>query len=149
MLLVVIFAIFLTHGQIVDLIAHKNPSASILQVGGVTSGLTEKLLSILQADKTETKRFKQISFCDGNQGFIEKMEVKYERLKPAVKLIHIEPGNSILPQGLKDGSVDVIIFTSEGLAGEQRTSLLTNIGRVLKLGGKALYFGLAEDCSTE
>jgi hypothetical protein len=149
MFLVVIFAIFLTHGQIVDLIAHKNPSASILQVGGVASGLTEKLLSTLQADKTETKRFKQISFCDGNQGFIEKMEVKYERLKPAVKLIHIEPGNSVLHQGLKDGSVDIVIFTSEGLTGEQRTSLLANIGRVLKLGGKALYLGLAEDCRTE
>lgn len=75
------------------------------------------------------------------------MEVKYENVKPAVTFTHIGFGD--LPQTLKEGSVDVVIFSSEGLIDEQRASLMKGISRVLKLGGKALSSGLADNPTTE
>jgi hypothetical protein len=129
------------------LIAHKTPNISILQVGGVTPELTNKLLSILQIDKTEKKRSTYASFCDRYQKLIEDMDVKYQDMKPAVTFTHVVSGD--LPQSLKDSSVDVVIFSCKGLMDKEQANLTKAIGRVLKLGGKALSFGPAGTFSTE
>jgi hypothetical protein len=129
--------------------AHKNPSASLLQVGGVTPKLTREVLSILEADDSTARRFKSIRFSDGDQELINKLATQYEGLKPTVHFAHTESEKSDLPLELKDSSIDLVLLGSQGLAEQQWTELLSNVVRILKPGGKLLTVGPVEHTGAE
>jgi len=114
-----------------------------LQVGGVSPELTRKLLSILEADDSTTKRFQSIKFFDRNQGLIDKLAIQHDGLKPAVQFTLSGSVDGKLPAELKDSSIDFALLDSQGLADQQQTELLSNAVRILKPGGKLLMIGQA------
>jgi ubiquinone/menaquinone biosynthesis C-methylase UbiE len=139
----------LTERQIVDLIAHKNPRATFLQVGGVTPELTRKVLSILNASDITARRFKSISFFDGYQELINNLATQYEGLKSTVEFAHTESQKVNLPPELKDSSIDLVLLSSQGLEEQQWTELLSHTVRILKPNGKLLVIGALEHNGAE
>jgi len=130
--------------QIIDLVAHKNPRASILQVGGVTPELVREALQILEADDSKARRFKTIGFLDRDEDLIKKMATLYEGLRPEVQFTHIESEKSNLLLEHKDSSIDLAILGSQGLPEQQYSEASSRIVRMLKPGGKLLVMGPVE-----
>lgn len=114
-----------------------------MQYGAVTAALTQRLLSVLEADDLTSKRVNSIKFFESNQPSIEKLATQYEALKPSVQFALSESTAGKLSPDLKDGSIDLILLDLHTVVEQQRTELLANATRILRSGGKLITIGNA------
>nr|P9WET8.1 RecName: Full=Highly reducing polyketide synthase Preu1; AltName: Full=biosynthesis protein Preu1 [Preussia isomera]UNY67713.1 polyketide synthase Preu1 [Preussia isomera] len=123
---------------IVDLVAHKNPRSSLLQVGGVTPELTQRILSNLEADNVSAKRFKNIKVVDANQELISQLETQYATPAGTVQFEKVTLDEAQSLAELKESSIDLAIVNIEELHSDKVSEYLANVLRSLKPGGKVL-----------
>ena len=95
----------------VDLLAHKNPSMKIVELGAGTGGMTRQVLSALKVSGSEDgrARYAQYDYTDISGAYFEKAKEKFvpPGQKMRFKTLNIEsnPGE----QGLEPGSYDLVV----------------------------------------
>lgn len=132
----------------VDLLAHKNPSLSILEIGAGTGGATEPVLRALgpknQGHEHSTPRYDQYAYTDISPGFFEDARTRFrthtDRL--VFKILDIE--KDPLLQGFEASKYDLIIASCVLHATANINCTLSNTRKLLKPGGKLL---LLEPCN--
>jgi hypothetical protein len=115
-----------------------------LQVGAVTNELTQKVMSILEADSRKMRRLKSINFFDKDEQLINKLATQYDGLKTVAQFAHMESANSNLLLEIKDNSVDLAILCSQQQTAHEWIELVSRVVSVLKPGGKLLIIGHLE-----
>ncbi len=132
----------------VDLLAHKNPSLSILEIGAGTGSATKQVLDALQPQvkphEQGTPRYDQYTYTDISPGFFEEAKKRFidhgDRL--LFKTLDIE--KDPLLQGFDASKYDLVIASCVLHATASIDNTLANTRKLLKPAGKLV---LIEPCN--
>lgn len=120
-----------------DLLAHKNPSLSVLEVGAGTGGATKHILKCLTQDGSIERiaRYSEYCFTDVSPSFFEKgQDVFGEFPRMQYKVFDLE--QDPIKQEYEPESFDLIVAFLVLHATTSLGQTMSNLRKVLKPGGK-------------
>lgn len=125
----------------VDLVAHKNPSMDILEIGAGTGGATVPILECLSGHANHTNemntipRYKRYTFTDVSPAFFEKARETLKSFQNVgYEVLNIEKDPS--DQGFKEAQYDMVICSAVLHATTNLRETMMNVRKLLKPGGK-------------
>ena len=127
----------------VDLLAHKNPSMSILEIGAGTGGATSPILGILSnraesGGQQSTFRYRHYTYTDISLGFFEAAQERFREHSERMTFKPLDISKEPLQQGFESSQYDLIIASAVLHATENIDETLSNARQLLKPGGKLL-----------
>jgi NADPH:quinone reductase-like Zn-dependent oxidoreductase/SAM-dependent methyltransferase len=134
----------------VELLAHKNPSMRVLEIGAGTGGATESVLIALGPPSPNdghcTARFHEYDYTDVSASFFERAKARFERYSDRMDFKALDIEKDIKQQGFEEGKYDLIVASCVLHATTNIHNTLTNTRALLKPGGKLL---LLEPCQLD
>lgn len=127
----------------VDMLAHKNPSMDILEVGAGTGGATGPILECLSRytgrsdDNTDIPRYERYTFTDISPAFFEKAKQAFEAY-PNIEYSTLNIEKDPTSQGYVEGQYDMVICSAVLHATTNLQETMTNVRKLLKPGGKLI-----------
>lgn len=127
----------------VDLLAHKNPSMSILEIGAGTGGATSPILNILcncaeSDDQPNTFRYRHYTYTDISPGFFEAAQERFRKHSERMSFKPLDISKEPSQQGFESSQYDLIIASAVLHATENIDETLSNTRQLLRPGGKLL-----------
>ncbi len=129
-------------GNMVKYLAHKNPRARILEIGGGTGGTTEYALSALGIEDPLAGSY---DFTDVSSGFFEAAQEKFQAWKNIMRYKKLDIEQDPSKQGFEKGTYDLIIACQVLHATKSMDNTMTNVRNLLKPGGKLLIMETTKD----
>ncbi|OJJ45037.1 hypothetical protein ASPZODRAFT_160532 [Penicilliopsis zonata CBS 506.65] len=134
--------------SVVDILAHKNPTMRVLEVGAGTGSCTSVALDVLNAYDMESqhhhaKRYHDYTFTDISPAFFEKAEELFSAYPPMIyKTFDLtqDPAS----QGFELGTYDLILASNVMHAPGNTDRLLHNCSRLLKPGGRLVMLEITQ-----
>lgn len=136
----------------VDLLAHKNPNQSILEIGAGTGGATAPILQTLGAqfpkDHHGTPRYDQFTYTDISPGFFEEAKERFSSHSDRLLFRTLDIEKDPVQQGFEAGKYDLVIASCVLHATTNTEMTLMHTRKLLKPGGKLILFEPCNlDCS--
>ena len=127
----------------VDLLAHKNPSMSILEIGAGTGGATSPILDILSScargdGKQSTFRYQHYTYTDISPSFFEVAKERFRQHNERMSFKPLDIGKSPLQQGFESSQYDLVVASAVLHATENIAETLSYTRHLLRPGGKLL-----------
>jgi acyl transferase domain-containing protein/NADPH:quinone reductase-like Zn-dependent oxidoreductase/SAM-dependent methyltransferase len=128
----------------VELMAHKNPNMSILEIGAGTGGATAAVLQALgppdATDEHGTARFEEYVYTDISAGFFEEAKTRFKDYTSRLSFHTLDIEKELPTQGFGDAKYDLIVASCVLHATADIQQTLQNTHHLLKPGGKLLLF---------
>jgi acyl transferase domain-containing protein/NADPH:quinone reductase-like Zn-dependent oxidoreductase len=128
----------------VDLMAHKNPNMSILEIGAGTGGATAAVLQALgpsdPSDEYSTPRFHEYAYTDISAGFFEKAKARFNDHASRLTFHTLDIEKEPQTQGFGDAKYDLIVASCVLHATADIQQMLQHTKSLLKPEGKLLLF---------
>ena len=127
----------------VDILAHKNPGMSILEIGAGTGGATSPILDILsdlgeEGGQQSTFRYRNYTYTDISLGFFEAAQERFREHSERMSFKPLDISKDPAQQGFEPSQYDLIIASAVLHATENIDETLSNTRQLLKPGGKLL-----------
>ena len=126
----------------VDLLAHKNPSMAILEIGAGTGGATLPMLNILsnsaKGGKQSTFRYQHYTYTDISTSFFEGAKERFRQHHERMSFKPLDISKSPLQQGFESSQYDLIVASAVLHATENIAETLSYTRDLLRPGGKLL-----------
>ena len=127
----------------VDVLAHKNPSMSILEIGAGTGGATSPILEILSKSakdggRKSTPRYHHYTYTDISPSFFEAAQERFREHSERMSFRPLDIGMDPLKQGFASSQYDLIVASAVLHATESIDETLSNTRQLLRPGGKLL-----------
>jgi ubiquinone/menaquinone biosynthesis C-methylase UbiE len=114
----------------------KDPTSSILQIGGFDQGLTDSLLSTLKVGACGQALTSKILVLDTLEETVSQIREKYDSKISTVSALQYDMAQSLSSQMRRGDSFDVLLVTMDSqLDEERRRAFLTEARRLLNPGG--------------
>jgi acyl transferase domain-containing protein/NADPH:quinone reductase-like Zn-dependent oxidoreductase len=137
-----------------DVLAHQNPSAKVLEIGAGTGGTTKEILDTLACESLDDRskvskmpRFSEFVFTDISSVFFENAKERFsnslDRMRFATLNIEKEP----IDQGFEAASYDIIVASNVLHATANLSVTLENARKLLKPGGKLILYECVDPTS--
>ena len=123
----------------IDLLAHKNPSMTILEIGagtGSVSGHVVKALCTEHSASDGIARFARYDYTDISESFFEQARERFQLFKSKMQFRMLNIEDDIVDQGYKEGEYDLIIAAWVLHATRDLAATVRNVRKLLKPGGK-------------
>jgi hypothetical protein len=120
--------------KVVDLIAHKNPELSILQLGG-NLDLTTQLLSVLAPDKFGNERFSNFVVADTTSSTYEEFNKTFHDRSSKLRCIKLNEDLGLQGQTVQPESFDIIITAASFDSSRQKVGFFQDVSGLLQKGG--------------
>ena len=132
--------------KIVNLFAHHNPRAKILEVGGGTGACTGPVLrSLGGGDSEKAPRFAHYDFTDVSSGFFEMAREKFGAWGDLVSYSKLDMEQDLMAQPFELESYDLIIACQVLHATKAMKNTMNNVRKLLKPGGKLVMVETTQD----
>lgn len=119
----------------------KDPTLSILQIGGFDHGLTDNLLSTLKAGACGQALTSKILILDTLEETVSQIREKYDSESSTVSALQFDMAKSLSSQMRRGDNFDVLLVTMDPhLDEEGKRSFLTEARKLLNLGGIFVVF---------
>ena len=123
----------------IDLLAHKEPSMKILEIGagtGSVSGHVVKALCTEESGSGDIARFARYDYTDISESFFEKARQRFQSLQSKMhfRILNIE--EDVIQQGYTEGEYDLIVAAWVLHATRDLAATVRNVRKLLKTGGK-------------
>lgn len=134
--------------SVVDILAHKNPTMRVLEVGAGTGSCTSIALDVLNAYDRDmpghhAKRYNDYTFTDISPAFFEKAEELFGAYPPMIYKT-FDLSVDAAAQGFDLGQYDLILASNVMHAPGNTDLLLRNCSRLLKPGGKLVMLEITQ-----
>lgn len=129
-------------GNYVDLLAHKNPSLKVLEIGGGTGGFTANVFQPLFANGQS--RYQRYTFTDISPSFFERVRDRYSSQASRMDFQTLDIEKDPKEQGFECGTYDVVVAGSVLHATADMRLTLANVRKLLKPGGKLIMFEIVK-----
>lgn len=126
----------------IDLLAFKNPSLNILEIGAGTGGQTARLLEKLSFDGV--KKWACYDYTDISPGFFEQARMNFQAFADKMSFCVCDISNDPKVQSFELGSYDLIVASHVLHATNNLHKPLRNGRKLLKPSGKLLLFETTE-----
>ncbi|KAF2864665.1 hypothetical protein BDV95DRAFT_508906 [Massariosphaeria phaeospora] len=120
--------------SLLDLLAHKNPSMKIIEVGAGTGGTSA--IAINSLVKAKTARFAQYDYTDISAAFFESAKDMFESTVSKMDFKVLDASADPAKQGFELGTYDLVVAANVLHATESLDVTLRNVHSLLKPGGK-------------
>ncbi|PYH88158.1 ketoacyl-synt-domain-containing protein [Aspergillus ellipticus CBS 707.79] len=123
----------------VDLLAHKDPSIKILEVGAGTGGLSASILGRLALPGKKQKRglrCTRYTYTDISPGFFEAATERFRPYSDQMEFRVLDVEKDPVEQGFDAAAYDVVVASAVLHATPYVTAALGNVHRLLKPNGK-------------
>lgn len=122
-----------------ELLTHKHPNTSILEVGAGTGGLTKHVMKTLiqQGSRGATARYSKYVFTDISPSFFSHGKEIFEGC-PGMEFRTLDLEKDVLAQGYEAGTFDLIFASLVLHATSSLDQSLTHLKTLLKPGGKLI-----------
>ncbi len=132
--------------QLIDVAAHKNPKARVLEIGGGTGGCTVHALQVLGGGNSgRPTRFAHYDFTDISSGFFEMARQKFEAWGDLIHYTKLDVEVDPVAQGFEEGSYDLILACQVLHATKNMCRTLQNVRKLLRPGGKLMMIETTND----
>ncbi|GKT50532.1 prosolanapyrone synthase [Colletotrichum spaethianum] len=134
--------------SVIDILAHKNPTMRVLEVGAGTGSCTSIALDVLNAFDRDmpghhAKRYHDYTFTDISPAFFEKAEELFSAYPPMIyKTFNLSVDAAA--QGFELGEYDLILASNVMHAPANTDQLLLNCSRLLKPGGRLVMLEITQ-----
>ncbi|RFU23814.1 hypothetical protein B7463_g12524, partial [Scytalidium lignicola] len=128
-----------------DLLGHKNPNMSILEIGSGTGGFTLPTLQALTDKDTGLPRFGSLAFTDISTGFFEAAKQKLAHWSDLISYAKLDIELDPTEQGFEAGAYDVILAANVLHATRSMKNTMANVRKLLKPGGKLVLVELTRE----
>ncbi|KAL4804624.1 hypothetical protein BDV18DRAFT_165984 [Aspergillus unguis] len=134
--------------SVIDIMAHKNPTMRVLEVGAGTGSCTSVALEALNAYDIDSadhhaKRYKDYTFTDISPAFFEKAEELFNKYPPMIyQTFDVSADPSA--QGFELGAYDLILASNVIHAPGNTDQLLRNCSKLLKPGGRIVMLEITK-----
>ena len=126
----------------VDLLAHKNPSMSILEIGAGTGGATSPILEILsnyaKGGNQSTFRYQHYTYTDISPSFFETAKERFGQHNERMSFKPLDISKSPLQQGFESSEYDLVVASGVLHATRNIAETLSYTRHLLRPGGKLL-----------
>ena len=127
----------------VDLLAHKNPSMSILEIGAGTGGATLPILNVLSnsaqgSAQQDSFRYQHYTYTDLSPGVFEAAQEQFQAHSEKMSFRTLDIGKNTSQQGFESSQYDLIIASAVLHATEDIDDTLSHTRQLLRPGGKLL-----------
>jgi SAM-dependent methyltransferase len=134
--------------SVVDILAHKNPTMRVLEVGAGTGSCTSIALDVLNVYDRDmpghhAKRYHDYTFTDISPAFFEKAEELFSAYPP-MNYKTFDLSVDAAEQGFDLGEYDLILASNVMHAPGNTDQLLQNCSRLLKPGGKLVMLEITQ-----
>ncbi|OQE84225.1 hypothetical protein PENNAL_c0027G02236 [Penicillium nalgiovense] len=134
--------------SVVDILAHKNPTMRVLEVGAGTGSCTSIALDVLNVYDRDmpghhAKRYHDYTFTDISPAFFEKAEELFSAYPP-MNYKTFDLSVDAAEQGFELGEYDLILASNVMHAPGNTGKLLQNCSRLLKPGGKLVMLEITQ-----
>jgi SAM-dependent methyltransferase len=134
--------------SVVDILAHKNPTMRVLEVGAGTGSCTSIALGVLNAYDRDTpghhaKRYHDYTFTDISPAFFEKAQDLFSQYPPMIYKT-FDLSVDAAAQGFELGQYDLILASNVMHAPGNTDQLLRNCSRLLREGGKLVMLEITQ-----
>lgn len=124
----------------------KDPTSTVLQIGGFDQGLTDSLLSTLKAGMCGQALTSKIVVLDSVEETVVHIREKYDNVASTVNALYFDKGKSLRSQVRWDNAFDVLLVTIDRqLDDESKQGFLTEARSMLKAGGMFVIFDALRD----
>jgi acyl transferase domain-containing protein/ubiquinone/menaquinone biosynthesis C-methylase UbiE len=132
--------------QIIDLFAHKNPKARILEIGAGTGGCTSHVIRALGGGDTNREaRFSRYDFTDVSVSFFDEAKNRFSVWGDLIDYRKLDVEKDPVSQGYEEGHYDLVVACQVLHATTNMDSTMTNVRRLLKPGGKLVLVETTQD----
>jgi 23S rRNA G2069 N7-methylase RlmK/C1962 C5-methylase RlmI len=119
----------------------KDPTSSILQIGGFDQGLTDSLLSTLKAGACGQALTSNVLILDTLEETVSQIREKYDSESSTVSALQYDMAKSLSSQMRRGDSFDVLLVTMDPqLDEERRRAFLTEARTLLNPDGIFVVF---------
>jgi hypothetical protein len=119
----------------------KDPTSSILQIGGFDQGLTDSLLSTLKAGACGQTLTSNILILDTLEETVSQIREKYDSESSTVSALQYDMAKSLSSQMMRGDTFDVVLVTMDPQLDEKRRrAFLTEARTLLNPGGIFVVF---------
>ena len=136
--------IFTQFRPLLDLLAHKNPKMSILEIGAGTGGTTGILMEVLKGENY-FRRYKEYTYTDVSAGFLSKAQERFGECRN-VQFKTLDVTKGPVEQGYEEGSFDMILASNCLHATAKMDVTLSNVRKLLKPGGRLVLLEITTPC---
>ena len=126
-------------------IAHKNPRARILEIGGGTGGETRYALKALGTAQTGGPKASLYHFTDISAAFFEAAAVEFSEWSSIMQYSMLDAEKDPASQGFEIGSYDVVIACQVLHATKSMANTMANVRKLLRPGGTLLLVETTKD----
>ena len=132
-----------------DLLGHKNPHLTILEIGSGTGGATLPILEALSGGiDNDLPRLARFDFTDISSGFFDAAKGKLSAWNDLITYGKLDIENDPLQQGYQAGLYDVVVAANVLHATKSMYQTLSNARKLLKPGGKLILIELTRERMT-
>jgi acyl transferase domain-containing protein/NADPH:quinone reductase-like Zn-dependent oxidoreductase/SAM-dependent methyltransferase len=122
--------------KVLDLMAHRNPSLRVLEVGAGTGGTTAHVIKPLFADANRPHRCEIYEYTDTSASFFEQARTDFSACASRMRFSTLDIEQDPLAQGFSRATYDVVIAANVLHATPDLDITLRNVHALLKPGGK-------------
>ncbi|KAM7203160.1 putative polyketide synthase protein [Naviculisporaceae sp. PSN 640] len=138
-----------SYGQVhhlVNLFAHKNPRAKVLEIGAGTGGCTQSVLDAFGGGDTDRElRLSHYDFTDISSGFFEQARNRFSAWGDVMQYRKLDVESDPSEQGFEPGSYDLIVACQVLHATKNMERTMANVRKLLKPGGKLIMVETTHD----
>ncbi|KAI5865333.1 reducing type I polyketide synthase [Durotheca rogersii] len=132
--------------KIVDLFAHKNPSARILEIGAGTGGCTKHVINALGGGAAGgIARFSHYDFTDISINFFEEARKMFSSWGELVDYRKLDIEADPASQGFEEGSYDLVVACQALHATKNMDNTMAHVRKLLKPDGKLIVVETTQD----
>ena len=132
--------------HIVDLFAHKNPQAKVLEIGGGTGGCTQHVLQALGGGDTDREaRFSHYDFTDVSVNFFDEARSRFSAWGDIIGYRKLDIETDLVDQGYEEGTYDLIVACQVLHATKNIDTTMSHVRSLLKPGGKLILVETTHD----
>ncbi|KAI0107024.1 hypothetical protein GGR51DRAFT_559712 [Nemania sp. FL0031] len=134
--------VFRTSGKhaaaFIDLLSHKNPNMSILEIGAGTGSVTEPVLAVLSRQHGSSRvlsKCNTYTFTDISPSFFEKARNKFSSYTNQMNFLTLDIERDPVLQGFEAGQYDMVLAAMVLHATANIEETLQHVKKLLKPGG--------------
>ncbi|KAL6715297.1 hypothetical protein ACLMJK_007562 [Lecanora helva] len=128
-----------------ELLGHKNPHLSILEVGAEAGGALSSIIQALSGTEEEVARFERYTYTSVSNESFGDVEKRFASLRHLITCQTLDIEVDPLDQGFEAESYDVVIAVHVLNGTKSTLDTLNNVHKLLRPGGKLIFIEMTRE----